>query len=220
MSVFEDARRGVLVGEKLRSCVRANPKILNQKDPASGLTLLALAVVNGHPDEVRELLKRGAKADAPCKKGETPLLLAAWKTTKERPLIIQLLLEKTPRRSIDTTCGEARNMTPLMYVVEKNDVESVRLLRKSGASIRIKNDDGFNAEEMAEEKDRAVLLALHPKKEQLQWRKWAQAPLNFLLYIIACLNAFTGYFQRVFSFNPESRRPLSPVRRHNSLDSL
>jgi ankyrin repeat protein len=97
----------------------------------------------------------------------TPLLLAAWKTTNERPRIIQLLLTKSPPLSVDTTCRTAENKTPPMYAIENKDIDSIRMLRRAGVSLTIKNDDGWNTKEGAENtEDRAVLRALDPDEEQ------------------------------------------------------
>lgn len=84
MSIYDDARKGSLIGNKLNDYIKSNPNILNEQDPASGLTPLGIAVVEGFPDEVEQLLKKGAKADEPSREGETPLLLAAWKGKAER----------------------------------------------------------------------------------------------------------------------------------------
>lgn len=53
----------------------------------------------------------------------------------------------------------------MMFAITKKDIESIRLLRKAGASLTLKNNSDFNAEDMAEEtKDKAVIRALDPDK--------------------------------------------------------
>lgn len=205
MSVFDDARKGILVGRRLGDYMASNPNMLDEQDPGSGRTLLAIAVVGGFVEEVEQLLTEGAKADGLSRNGETPLLLAAWQTTNERPRIIQLLLAKTPSRSVDTTCRDAENKTPLMYAIENKDIDSIRILRRAGASLTIKNDGGFNAKEMAEDKnDKAVLRALYPDKEQLDLARLAAVVVSFLLYIVAWVNAaLNGVVRRASGLNPE-----------------
>jgi ankyrin repeat protein len=215
MSIFEDARNGILVGDRLDYYIKNNPNILNQQDPASGLTPLAIAVVRGFPEEVEQLLKKGAKADALSRNGETPLLLAAWKTTNERPLIIQLLLAKTPSSSVDTTSRVAENKTPLMYAIENKDIDAIKMLRRAEASLTIKNDDGFNAKEVAENtKDSAVLRALDPDKELADIARLTALVVSLILgYIVAWVNAnLNGVIRRVFGLNPELDQGINQVR--------
>ena len=222
MSIFEDARKGTLVGAKLDNYIRNNPNIVNEQEPSSGLTPLAIAVVEGHPTEVKQLLKKGAQADGLCRRGEAPLLLAAWKTSKERPLITQLLLEKTPTRSVDATCEDADNKTPLMYAVANKDIDSIRMLRKAGASLTTKNNDGFNAKEMAEDtKDPAVLRALNPDAEKSKLAKLAAAVVSFLLYIVAWVNAaFNGAVRRASGLNPALSQSTNQVSRRSTKHGL
>ncbi|KAL8386921.1 hypothetical protein RB595_010294 [Gaeumannomyces hyphopodioides] len=190
MSIFNDAREGTLVGAKLKSYLKSKPKILNEVDPETGLTPLGIAVVEGFPDEVEELLKNGAEVDHLPGANATPLLLAAWKTVRERPLIIQRLLEKTDPKSIDRTIKDTGNKTPFMLVIEKEDIDCIRMLRSKGASLTIKNDDGFTAGEMAEHaKDPAVTrAALLDEKNVLDvLAKLASRVISVLLYIITFL---------------------------------
>jgi ankyrin repeat protein len=132
MSIFEDARKGTLIGTRLSNWLRNSPSALNSQDPKTGLTLLATAVVSGFPNEVEQLLDLGATPTLRCKNRETPLLLAAWKTLKERALIVQILLSRISKGSIDDTCDNAENSTPLMWAIEKMDRSIIaRLTRKS-----------------------------------------------------------------------------------------
>jgi ankyrin repeat protein len=96
MGIHEDPRQGTLVGDRLVNYIKNNPNVLNEQDPVGGLTSLTAATVGGYAEEVEQLLKKGAEADALSRNGETPLLLAAWKTNNNRPRNIQLLLAKTP----------------------------------------------------------------------------------------------------------------------------
>ncbi|KAF9498498.1 hypothetical protein BDN71DRAFT_1532644 [Pleurotus eryngii] len=152
MSIFEDARNGNLNKGRLDGYLSNNPNILTQQEFGSGLTPLGIAVVEGFPEE-----PDGLSGNDPA----TPLLLAAWRTKKERPRIIQLLLAKIPSgdASIDATSSAAENNTPLI-------------------------NDGFNAKEVGDYLgDNAVLRALDPEKEKLDLGKLAMVVLDFLLYI-------------------------------------
>ncbi|KAL7919144.1 hypothetical protein ACQKWADRAFT_329988 [Trichoderma austrokoningii] len=185
MSIHEDAKQGILVGNVLDGYIKNNPNILNEQSSDSGLTPLAIAVVEGFPDEVEELLEKGANADGLSRDKETPLLLAAWKAKRERARLIQLLLKKTPPGSVDTTCDVAGLKTPLMFAIENKDLESIRLLRKAKASVGIKNQEGFTAEQMAGySNDPAISLALKVNEEKAAIGLLASKVVDLLLYIV------------------------------------
>lgn len=187
---------------------------LDVPDPRTGWTPLATAVINGDVDEVRRLLKKGARANAPSTRGETPLLLAAWKSQKERPLIVQLLLQeldlpKNPQL-VDETCDAANRKTPLMYAIEQAanntkysaDLDVIRLLCIAQASLSIKNMDGFTAMQVAnntvsEKRRKAILRALDPEEEKSSLGKLTSVVLSFLLFIVGWVGkAFKGFFRR------------------------
>ncbi|KIW89829.1 uncharacterized protein Z519_09258 [Cladophialophora bantiana CBS 173.52] len=105
-------------------------------------------MVAGYADEVQLLFKRGAKADALSKDGETPLLLAAFKTNKNRARIIQLLHAKIPSSAVDATSPVDGTNTPLMFVAR--------------ASLTLMNDDGYNAKDLDDKTyDRVVTHPLN-----------------------------------------------------------
>ncbi|UKZ56881.1 hypothetical protein TrVGV298_010726 [Trichoderma virens] len=128
MSIYEDARKGLLVGSVLDAYIENKPNTLDEQSPDTGLTALAIAAIEGFPDEVEQLLKKGAGPDALSSNLETPLLLAAWKGKKERARIIQLLLKSMPPGSLNRTCKAADFNTPLMFAIKNKDYESIRLL--------------------------------------------------------------------------------------------
>jgi hypothetical protein len=187
MGIHEDAWQGTLVGDVLDNYLKNDPNAINEQDPLEGRTPLAAATVGGHAEVVDELLKKGAKADALSRDGETPLLLAASEANYNRPRIIQLLLGKT--LSVDATCLTAERNTPLMFVTKKKDIESIRLLRKAGASLVLTNNDNKNAEAIAKEtEDDAVIDALNPDKERSALIEIAAMVVSFLLFIVAWVN--------------------------------
>ncbi|KAF5642777.1 transcription factor [Fusarium tjaetaba] len=189
MSIFQDARNGTLSKYKIDTYLKTDPNILESIDPSTGNTPLGTAVVAGIPNVVENLLKKGAKADAPSRDGETPLLLATWMTTKERPRIVQLLLASTPAGSVDSTTDAAGNKTPLMFAIQKRDIQSIRNLRRAGASLTVKNAAGTTAQDDAvATKDMAVVRALDPDKERGLSGMVTDMVLAFLLYIVAWVN--------------------------------
>ena len=211
MGIHEDARNGTLIDLVLNKYLQDNPSILSEQDPTEGLVPLAAAVVGAYVDEVEQILGKGAKADALSRDGETPLLLAARKASTNRSRIIQLLLDKTPKESIDATVSTVKNNTPLMFVVQKKDVESVRLLRRAGASLAAKNDDGITAQEMAE-KSSPEYRALEPDLELTALEKLSAMVTKFLLFIVAWSNdAYNGVMKRLYGLNPPLDDKLEEV---------
>ncbi|UKZ56976.1 hypothetical protein TrVGV298_010824 [Trichoderma virens] len=218
MGIHEDARKGTLVGSTLTGYIEGNPNIVNEWDPVEGMTPLAAAVIEGHAEVVKQLLRRRAKPDAPCKNGETPLLLAAWKTSSNRSKIIQLLLniKKMPQGYVDATCKIANGNTPLMFILSNTnpiDLESVRLLRKAGASLTLENNDGVSAEEMAEESgDTQVKYALRPEEEQTFFQKSSAFITSLLLYVVAWVNnTLNGVIHKKHGLNPTLDSDLNEV---------
>ncbi|KAK0757315.1 hypothetical protein N5P37_010035 [Trichoderma harzianum] len=218
MSIYEDAQKGLLVGATLDAYIAKNPNILDEQSADSGLTVLSIAAIEGFPEEVEQLLKKGARADALTKDDETPLLLAAWKGKKERARIIQLLLKKTPLSSINRACERANFNTPLMFAIEKKDYESIRLLVQAGAAEdkNIKNSDGFTVKQIADAaKDRLVTRSLLPD-EKLKAAVLAADVTSFLLYIVAWANkAVNGLVTEVFRLNPELNESIDEQMTQN-----
>lgn len=201
MTIFDEARRGTLIVAGLTD------NELDSNDPTTGWTLLATAVVSGFPNLVEQLLKQGAKATLQCKNGETPLLLAAWKTTRERALILQKILRplKGDINEIDKTCKLAEYNTPLMCAIENLDVDSVRLLARAGARLHIKNEDGFNAVQVAQNTGkRSVQNALKPQEEQTNLMRLASGVITLMRHVVSWVNdKFQGAMSKIFGFKGE-----------------
>lgn len=215
MGIHEDAQQGTLVGDTLTRYLLKNPNILNEQDPATGRAPLATAAVAGFADEVEQLLKKGAKADALSRDGETALLLTTRERVRNRPRIVQLLLSKTPAGSVDATTAADSNNTPLMYAVLNGDLESIRLLVKAGASLTATNDSGLTAEKMAAaSSDKAVARALDPEKERSAFEKLASVVGSVLLYVVAWVNkTANGAMRRLFGLNPKLNENIDDVSR-------
>ena len=211
MGIHEDARQGKLVGDTLTRYLQNNPNILNEQDPVTGRAPLATAAVAGFADVVEQLLRKGAKADARSRDGETALLLATRETSRNRPRIVQLLLSKTPAGSVDATTAADSNNTPLMHAVLRKDLESIRLLVKAGASLTATNNSGLTAVGMAAA-DKPVALALDPEKERSALAKLADVVCSFLLYIVSWVNKTADdIMRRSFGLNPKLNEDIDEV---------
>ena len=141
----------------------------------------------------------------------------------ERPQIVQLLLTRMPPGFVDTTCRAAENKTPLMYAIEKKEIESIRMLRKTGASLNIKNDDRLNAKEIAEStNDPAILRALDPEKEQSLLPRLAAKVVSVLLYVLAWVNgALNEAVRQASRLNPElDHQNFDEVSRSTGLNEV
>lgn len=216
MTIFDDARRGALLGTRLQNWLNSDPNILKSKESRTGWTVLATAVVSGFPKQVQELLDKDADATLLCEKGESPLLLAAWKTDVERPLIISKLLSRIPRnpKFIDHTCELAENNTPLMWAAEKVDVECVRLLAKAGASQDLMNVHDFTVVDIATNtgKKNKLLNALDPEDEQNIASITSNA-ITLMRDIVSWVdNKFNGFMGKMFGFKGERDEVLEEVR--------
>lgn len=219
MSIYQDIQNGTLTEAKLNKYIRADRTVLESQSPiVQGLTPLGLATVTGQANMVLLLLKSGAKADTVSQTGETPLLLAASKTEKNRSRIIQLLLAKTPSSAIDATVASANKNTPLMYVVMKEDVESIRLLRRARASLKLTNDDGYNAEDLAHKTyNRVVIRALNPEKEKGDFDILIDMVVGLLLFIVAWVNKTADeVVRRMYGLNVDLDEAWDQVKKDPS----
>ncbi|OAL53539.1 hypothetical protein IQ07DRAFT_667503 [Pyrenochaeta sp. DS3sAY3a] len=207
MTIFDDARAGRLLGPRIENWLRTDRSILNSKESGSGWTVLATAVVSGFPGQVEQLLEKGADATLRCDNNETPLLLATWETQVERPLMVNTLLSRIPENSeaVDQTCDRAGNITPLMWAIEKSDVECVRLLAKHGARQDIPNSLGLNAVQLAENTgNRKIIRALDPKEEQKDRAGIVSHVITIIRHIVSWVDTkFNGFMESVFGFKGE-----------------
>jgi ankyrin repeat protein len=217
MSIFQDARGGSLVGERLNSYIRSNRNIINKEEPSTGLTPLAIAVIEGFEEEVEQLIKKGAETDFLSEEGETLLVLAASKSKKERPRIIQLLLTKIPASLVNQK-HPSEEKTPLIYAIEKRDAESIRLLIKAGADSEATNRDRVTANQLARDtKDSEIVLAMN-QKERGVLGFLADYILNFMLHVTAWINdALDGIVDKVSGLFGENNPSIDEVKR-SSLD--
>ena len=73
MSIFKTPEMiSSLIGDKLDNYIRNSLNILDERETGSRQTTLAIAVVQGFPEEVEQLLNKGTKADGLSQKGEIP----------------------------------------------------------------------------------------------------------------------------------------------------
>ncbi|KAI0870919.1 hypothetical protein GGS24DRAFT_85898 [Hypoxylon argillaceum] len=138
--------------DRLNQYSKGNSGIINDLDPRTGLTPLAVAIRAGNASTVKLLLDNGADPDKKTRDGLVPMYLAASAaSTGQRPRMVQLLLEKYPKTFDEAGPAAVRNETPLMAAVRKKDARVIKLLVEQGASKTKRNADGKTAREMADE---------------------------------------------------------------------
>lgn len=153
-TIWEDAAANPprLTSQDLARYAQGNPGIINELDPATGLTPLAAAIRAGNATTVKLLLDNNADPDKKTRDGLVPMYLAAnAANANQRPRMVQLLLEKYPRTFDESGPASVRNETPLMAAVRKKDARLIKLLMEQGASKTKKNADGKTALELANE---------------------------------------------------------------------
>ena len=99
-----------------------------------------------------------------------------------------------------------------MYAVENKDLESIRLLRKAGASVTIMNDAGLTVRELVElAQNKAVKQALDPAERDNR-AMLADIIVSVLLYIIAWVNkALNGVIRRIGGLSGEENTSIEQV---------
>lgn len=157
-----------LTAESLAEYAKGNRGIINALDPQTGLTPLAVAIRAGNSTTVKFLLDNNANPDKKTRDGLVPMYLAANEApAKDRPRIVQLLLEKYPKSFDEPGPASVKNETPLMAAVRNRDARVIGLLVEQGASKTKKNADGKTALDLANEGqpaglnvDRALQIAV------------------------------------------------------------
>ncbi|KAI1121979.1 hypothetical protein F5Y10DRAFT_83801 [Nemania abortiva] len=141
-----------LTAAKIAEYAKSNKDIVNELDPQTGLTPLAVAIRAGNATTVKLLLEEHADPDKKTRDGLVPMYMAANAASSgQRARMVQLLLEKYPRTFDEAGPDFVRNETPLMAAVRKKDARVIKLLVEQGASKTKRNADGKTAQEMADD---------------------------------------------------------------------
>lgn len=126
---------------------------LEAHDTLQGYTALMhavqAAVYHGRKDNLKLLAARGANVNARTNNWETPLMLAIQDVST-----VRLLLD----RGAEVRTINKQGWTVLMFAVQENNMESVRLLLAHGADVNHKAVDGQTALKLAKGKKALVAL--------------------------------------------------------------
>lgn len=148
-------------GEALKLLL-ANHLDVNFKG-GNGSTALGEATILGNVENVRTLLKAGAKTDARVSSGRyTPLMLAAMRND---PQLVRMLIDAGSEVDARDVVGS----TALMWAAysERGNSAVVELLLKAGAEVNARNDKGETAMRWAKWNGETPIVAL--------LRKWGAA---------------------------------------------
>ncbi|KAL7944572.1 hypothetical protein V8C42DRAFT_353465 [Trichoderma barbatum] len=99
MTIHEDARNEILVGDVLDNYVKNNPDILNEQSPDLGMTPLAIAAIEWHPEGLVLQKMPPESVDDTCKVAgfTTPLMYAV-----ENKDLESIRLLRKAKASVDT----------------------------------------------------------------------------------------------------------------------
>lgn len=86
----------------------------------------------------KELLARGAAANARSKTGKTPLIVAAGQPNHDDPSFLQELIDA----GADVNAADEDGQTALMAAAEKGHVSKVRFLLDNGANVNARDKSG------------------------------------------------------------------------------
>ena len=116
----------------LQALLEADSSVLNSLDGKYGWTPLSRAIICGHPDVVKFLLKQGADPNGKTAVGEPPLYLAV---DLQHTQLTQLLLDY----GADPNCVNADGETPLHLAAFKGLRKEMELLLSHGANPELQD---------------------------------------------------------------------------------
>ena len=157
-SLTLDCWNNTLIETRLHEYIQNDPYkddpllcALNKPDGPKHLTPLGAACAKGHLDIVRLLIKKGADVNRASSRGRTPLWYATSDCPRKTRLsVVQALLQDPTFSSLDTPSTDSVGNTPLMNAIKiSRDRDIVRLLVDKGAKMKMKNQQGKSAEELA-----------------------------------------------------------------------
>lgn len=119
-----------------------------------GDTALRRAAGNGRYAIAKLLLDKGANVNAKIHGNNTPLMSAS---AYGHPEVIKLLLDKGADINVTT---EPNGMTALMYAVNKDKLESARILIKRGANTYVRTQDGKTPLQLAQTHNNKAMIFL------------------------------------------------------------
>ncbi len=128
LNILEASALGDL--DRIKSFLKANPKIINMKGPL-GWTPLCVAVLANQKDTVELLLEQGATIPPKDKSGNSVLHMVNSKEVAEALI----------RKGADINAKGNHGRTPLHELTARNQKEIIKLLILKGADVTIKDDD-------------------------------------------------------------------------------
>lgn len=134
---------------KVKAMLDANPKLLTEKDPSTGGTLLHTAVVIFNMDIMKLIISKGADINAGDQSGITPLHMAVITGNVEAS---KLLLDK----GADPNKKDGSGRTPTHYAQISANAEILNLLVQRGGKIDPELDAAIKSAQDDSEDDAVV----------------------------------------------------------------
>jgi ankyrin repeat protein len=114
------------------------------------------AIACGKINVIRELIAKGADANAKDEYGHTPLHEAVWNTNPSKNTIVKILIEA----GADINTADEDGWTPLHHAAENSASSIAKILIEARADITLKTKKGKTALDMAKADDTDTLETL------------------------------------------------------------
>ncbi|EJT76718.1 hypothetical protein GGTG_06634 [Gaeumannomyces tritici R3-111a-1] len=192
-SIYKNAQSGKLKLATLERHMAAGEDI-NGANPKTKYTPLMIAVLEGRKDVVKLLLSKNADTNRRGANGETALWLATSRApSRNRKKIVSLLLAAKVKPDLNVTPSIGSGNTPLMEaLVQFGDTDVASMLVDAGAEVDKQNRYGKTAKQLAEKKDKSLVVALLPAEERKKVRVPVITKINRLIgHMIAWVNVAT-----------------------------
>jgi len=156
LSIWEAAATGQV--ENVKQTLEMDESLLSAYS-TDGFTALSLAAFFGQKSVVEYLLSKGAKVNQAASNAThvQPIHSAA---AHHNPVVAMQMLQVLLENGAQVDARQIGGWTALHEAASRGDVEMVKLLKRYGADISIKSDDGKTARELAIEKGHENILQL------------------------------------------------------------
>ncbi|PCH42936.1 hypothetical protein WOLCODRAFT_164112 [Wolfiporia cocos MD-104 SS10] len=195
-NIHDEAWRGNLTANRLKDYTKLDSSVIDTPGGRKSLTPLAAACYRGHPNIVQLLLNNPyclPDVDAPSLHNRSPLFYATrYCPPQSRRLIVRALLDAGADVNACSDFADG-GYTPLMNAVAyTRDKELIHMLLDHGASPFIKNSNGIDSIQMADECGlQGELLVRGERDAELKQSEVINAIVASVLLIIAYFDSVT-----------------------------
>ncbi|CAG2239290.1 unnamed protein product [Mytilus edulis] len=161
--------------EDVELCVKNGANLEYTNGSFYGWTPLSLAVVKGHMEIVRYLVKEGVSFETRDQRGMTPIMYAAERGHLEIVKFMDTL-------GSDLKAKSKVGLTPLLFAVQRGHLEIVQFLKEKGCDLETRSQRGMTALMYAAESGNLEIveyLASHGSILEARDTWWGETPLIF-----------------------------------------